>query len=162
MIPVFRRAPTLSLLVAVAALPAVGCGGNDEDVERARQEGAREARLQERQKEQRRRQRELEKKLKDLEERQKNGSGGGSSGGTPAPPAGGSSGGKDCGGGLSVNSVTSCAFAENVRAAYRAAGGGTVTVDVYSPTTDKTYAMTCSGGSPHVCVGGNSARVEFP
>lgn len=86
------------------------------------------------------------------------GTGGSNSGGggTPAPaPSGGS-----CGGGISVNSATSCAFAQNVASAY-AENGGDPILDVYSPKTGQTYRMTCSGGYPNVCTGGNNAQVTI-
>jgi hypothetical protein len=69
----------------------------------------------------------------------------------------GTAGRTDCGGGITVGPRTSCAFAANVRAAYQADGPGTVTA--YSPATRRTYAMTCSGGAPVVCTGGNNASV---
>ena len=69
-----------------------------------------------------------------------------------APPL---SGATDCGNGLTVGAHTSCPFAENVRAAYQSSGSGIL--DVYSPTTGRTYRMYCTSGSPHVCTGGNGA-----
>lgn len=65
-----------------------------------------------------------------------------------------------CGNGLLVGPNTSCAFAENVRAEYADSGPGWISV--YSPVTDRTYNMFCTGGSPHVCTGGNNAAVFFP
>ena len=69
------------------------------------------------------------------------------------------SGASNCGGGLTAGARTSCPFAENVRAAFEASGSGVL--DVYSPTTGKTYRMYCTSGSPHVCTGGNGASVYF-
>lgn len=65
---------------------------------------------------------------------------------------------------LTVGPATSCAFAQNVRDAYAYSdsSGGSATLDVYSPTTQKSYTMSCSGGSPHHCTGGNDASVTFP
>ncbi|HUB35248.1 MAG TPA: hypothetical protein VL972_00350 [Solirubrobacteraceae bacterium] len=83
--------------------------------------------------------------------------------GQPAPAAeGGDTGSGDtsCGGELSVGPDTTCAFAENVRAAYAGSGPGTVVA--YSPVTDRTYAMSCSAGSYVVCTGGDHASVYFP
>ncbi|WP_372790798.1 hypothetical protein [Paraconexibacter sp.] len=84
---------------------------------------------------------------------------------TPKTTTSGSSGGSSpttgttsCGDGLSVNSVTSCPFARNVRDAYEASGGSSV-IDVYSPVTKLTYTLTCSGGVPVVCRGGDGAVV---
>lgn len=83
----------------------------------------------------------------------------GSSGSAPVPAASpGSSGSTACGDGLSVNSVTSCPFARNVRDTYEGSGGAS-TIDVYSPVTSQTYRMSCSGGVPVVCTGGNGAAV---
>jgi hypothetical protein len=73
-------------------------------------------------------------------------------------PAGTSS----CGGGDYVNSVTTCPFAQNIQTAYNQSGGGDTTVEAYSTATGRTFLMTCSGSSPHVCYGGNNARVYFP
>lgn len=89
--------------------------------------------------------------------------GGGMSGGTSGGTSGGASGGTtsgsaDCGGGVSVNANTSCPFGLNVADAYRASGGETV-IEVFSPVTDRTYTMTCTGSSPVVCRGGNNAVV---
>jgi biotin carboxyl carrier protein len=64
-----------------------------------------------------------------------------------------------CGDNVSVSSNTSCAFAANVKAAFFDAGGGTSTVDVYSPTTGRFYSMRCVAGVPTVCRGGNNAVV---
>jgi hypothetical protein len=65
-----------------------------------------------------------------------------------------------CGEELAVGPNTTCAFAESVRSAYQSSGSGTVIA--YSPVTHKTYAMTCSGGSPVICTGGNDATVYIP
>jgi hypothetical protein len=84
-----------------------------------------------------------------------------SSGGTGAGSGGGSATGtRDCGDGLSVNSVTSCPFARSVRDAFEASGGAEV-VEAYSPVTGEVYTMTCSRGIPTVCRGGNNAVVTI-
>ena len=86
------------------------------------------------------------------------------SGSAPAPSgssgaiASGAGGSTACGDGLSVNSVTSCPFARNVRDTYERSGGA-ATIDVYSPVTSQTYRMSCSSGVPVVCSGGNGAAV---
>jgi hypothetical protein len=64
-----------------------------------------------------------------------------------------------CGDSLSVGPNTTCAFAVNVRSAYRQHGPGTVVA--YSPVTHRTYAMSCSRGALVVCTGGNNASVYF-
>lgn len=65
-----------------------------------------------------------------------------------------------CGDGISVNSVTSCTFAANVRDAYRSSGGSSV-IEVFSPVTQTNYTMSCSGSGPTTCSGGNGAVVTF-
>jgi Glucodextranase, domain B len=65
-----------------------------------------------------------------------------------------------CAGDLVVGPNTSCAFAQNVQAEYYRSGAGWISV--YSPVTNRTYAMYCTGGSPHACTGGNNAAVYFP
>jgi hypothetical protein len=69
----------------------------------------------------------------------------------------GTSAGND---GLTAGARTSCPFAENVRASYEQSGSGVL--EVYSPTTEQTYRMYCTGGATLVCTGGNGASVYFP
>lgn len=59
------------------------------------------------------------------------------------------------------SSVTSCDFAASVRSAYIGAGGsgGSMVVNAYSPVTGQVYTMSCSGGPPVTCSGGNNAVV---
>lgn len=148
-------------IVAVAgsilALSACGGGGaSKEELNQARKQAAahvhKEVRL-----------RKLERELRHI----KKGSPGstttttgGSSVPAPAPAPSGPSG--SCGGELSVNSVTTCPFAENVMEAYfEEIGSGSGTVTAYSPTTERLYRMYCTS-SPHECTGGNNAAVYFP
>jgi|GEM_PF-2962520 len=65
-----------------------------------------------------------------------------------------------CTGGLWVNSVTSCPFAENTRSAY-AESNGSRQIQVYSPVTGVTYDMACGGSQPVTCRGGDNAAVYF-
>ena len=159
----FRR-PTGLICGVLASVALVGgfagCGGDDgptdEELRQAREEGEKEGRDRERL-------RDLERQLREREKRDDNDNGGGSS----PPPRGDASPASpsrtNCGAGVQAGPNTSCPFARNVRQTYYAAGGsGSMTVTVYSQTTDKTYAMSCSGGSPHVCTGGNNASVYFP
>jgi hypothetical protein len=84
-------------------------------------------------------------------------------GGTPQvahEQPGNSTGETSCGGELAVGPDTTCAFAENVRAAYEREGPGSY--EVFSPVTEKSYAMTCSNATPVVCTGANNASVYFP
>lgn len=79
---------------------------------------------------------------------------------TDPPPPALSSG--SCGSGLQVNSATSCPFAQNVQSAYYSqVGSGGGTVIAYSPTTGKTYAMSCTTGEGVVCTGGTNAYVAW-
>jgi hypothetical protein len=57
--------------------------------------------------------------------------------------------------------VTSCQFAESVRGQYvqQPARGTTVTLNVFSPITNQTYMMTCTGSHIVTCTGGNIAVV---
>jgi hypothetical protein len=71
-----------------------------------------------------------------------------------------SGGGDNCGDGLSVNSATTCPFARNVRDAYQNSNGSSV-IQAFSPVTHKNYTMSCSGGVPTVCTGGNGAVVTI-
>ena len=73
------------------------------------------------------------------------------------PPLSGIS---NCGGGLTAGANTSCPFAENVRAAFEESGSGIL--NVYSPTTGKTYRMYCTSGSPHVCTGDAEPSTRAP
>jgi hypothetical protein len=82
----------------------------------------------------------------------------------PAPVTFSNCGGDAASGGISVNSVTSCPFAENVESAWNSSGdSGSGTVTAYSPVTDQTYTMYCtlSDTGYEVCTGGNNAYVEF-
>ncbi|MDH6246667.1 hypothetical protein [Mycobacterium sp. OTB74] len=69
----------------------------------------------------------------------------------------------DCGGGVWVNSNTSCPFALNVHEQWLAqAGGGSALVEAFSPTTGQTYTMACvRSGDSVTCLGGNEAAVWF-
>lgn len=81
-----------------------------------------------------------------------------STGGGSAAAAPASAG--NCGGGVSVNSVTSCPFGLNVADAYAASGGASV-IDVYSPVTGEDYTMRCTSSIPVECRGGNGAVVTI-
>jgi hypothetical protein len=82
----------------------------------------------------------------------------------PAPETFSNCGGDAASGGISVNSVTSCPFAENVESAWDSSGdSGSGTVAAYSPVTGQTYTMYCTPSDTgyEVCTGGNNAYVEF-
>jgi hypothetical protein len=57
--------------------------------------------------------------------------------------------------------VTSCPFAEAVRAQYLRQGlrAAPVTLNVISPVTDEIYVMTCIGSQVVTCTGGSNAVV---
>ncbi len=156
-----RSLPVATVLIAlVAALGLTACGGSDSasqnEIEQVRTEAAEQARQSERI-------HQLQKEVKKLDHNGGGSSGSGSSSTGSAVPSGGStpSGASgSCGEEVSVGPNTSCPFALNVAETYRSTGSSVF--DVYSPVTGKTYTMTCSGGSPHVCTGGNDASVYFP
>ena len=60
-----------------------------------------------------------------------------------------------------AGTVTSCPFAENVRDQYvrQPLRATTVTLNVFSPVTDQSYLMTCTGNHVVTCRGGKSAVV---
>ncbi len=160
------RHSVVVVLVALIGSGVAGCGSGDsgakelarqDQLRQARADAARTARQDERLKE-------LERRLREQKKTATTGSGSsGSSGSTPSAPSGGATSGPvSCGSGLTAGSHTSCAFAQNVRDAYDGSSGGDTTVVASSPVTGKTYSMRCSGGSPHACIGGNSASVYFP
>jgi len=75
----------------------------------------------------------------------------------------------DCGGGLYVNSHTSCPFAQNVANQWQiadpkgaASGASSWVIDAWSPVTNQNYTMTClREGDAVICRGGNDAAVFF-
>lgn len=73
-----------------------------------------------------------------------------------------------CDANISVNAVTSCAFATNVFKAYAQqyqgdGGQGNAAVTAYSPVTGQTYRMSCTdNGGTVTCTGGTNSYVTFP
>lgn len=147
-----RRMLYMFVLAALAATLSA-CGSSDasqEELDRARNEGAAKARQQAKIED-------IEKQLKSLKN--------GNAPNRPSSPGSSTAagGGTSCGGGLSVGASTTCAFAENVQSDYYAEiGSGSGTVVSYSPVTGKIYSMYCTAGTPHECTGGNNASVYFP
>jgi hypothetical protein len=138
--------------ILAAVVSACGASGaSQEELSEAKQAGAAHAREQDRIKQ-------IQHELRAL----RHGEGGGSA--HSSEGAGSSSGGSSsCGGDLSVNSVTTCPFAENVQSAYYdEVGSGSGAVYAYSPSTGQGYSMYCTAGTPHECTGGNDAAVYFP
>lgn len=167
-----RRKPSCrSLLLLLIALMtfAASCGSNADEqrlqqdkLDRAREEGRKEATRDEKLRELAQKQKQLESQNRKLKKKQNDGGSSGNGGSNvanaTAAPSGG--GGSSCGGGLSVGSNTTCAFAANVKRAYYVTGGDSI-IEVYSPVTQRTYTMSCTAGSSHVCRGGNNATVYF-
>ena len=93
--------------------------------------------------------------------RHKSASGGADSGIAGAAP-GSESNRTSCGGDLSVGPYTSCAFAQNVQAAYEGQGAGTYSI--YSLVTGLNYDMTCTEGDGEVTctIGGDECFRIFP
>jgi hypothetical protein len=153
-----RAVLTLTVFFSAIAIgAAAGCGGSSDDHDKSvASQAAAQALTQERQRQQdaaeQQNIRKLKRKLR--RERRKASNDGGSS---PGSSGGGS---QDCGSGITADSVTTCPFARNVVKAYRSSGGA-AEVDAYSPATNKTYHMTCSGTSTTTCTGGHDASVTF-
>jgi hypothetical protein len=152
-------------MVLFAALTLAGCGGggaSSDELAQARQEGAAAEREKQALNTQRQKQAQLEARIKKLEKQlaqaqkaqQKKTTATGASSRSGGAPSRAS-----CGGNLSVGSNTTCPFAENVRNAWYSAGGGTVTIQAWSPVTNRYYTMYCTAGVPTVCRGGNNAVV---
>lgn len=71
------------------------------------------------------------------------------------PPTGAT---KSCSSSIMVNDFTSCPFADNVFSEFDRHGDGEI--EVYSPTTEKNYTMSCStSDGVAICTGGNNAVV---
>ncbi len=149
------------LALACSAFAFAACGGGNAADELSRQQELREERRQGAQEE---RLRQLERQLR--EERRKRQRNDGDAPKpeqptptqpSPPPPVAPST--SACGDGLSVGPNTSCAFAISVRDAYLGSGGGSVTVEAYSPVTEQYYTMNCTAGEPTTCTGGNNASV---
>jgi hypothetical protein len=149
-----RRLLYICAVLALAGmLTACGSSGASQDeLDRARTEGAAQAKQQGKIEG-------IEKQLKAL----KHGHASNRSNTSVPPDTTSSGGGSSCGGGLSVGPNTTCGFAENVEADYfTEIGSGSGTVVSYSPTTGRLYSMYCTAGAPHECTGGNDASVYFP
>jgi hypothetical protein len=160
-----RRIPATGLMLAALALGGAAqlaaCGDDDSAtearIERERREAARIARQEEKIKQLEREAREARKERN----RNRNKSDGSSGGSGSSGSSGALS--KECGGSVSANNVTSCPFAQEVRNAYfRDIGSGGGTVSAYSSARSQYFDMSCTGGSPHSCTGGQGAEVRFP
>lgn len=161
----------VALAVVVTGAFAMGCGSGDSGTsssaaeQKGREEGRREAlRAQ--------RTRDLENKLKTerrrrrrAERQQQNQAPTPttttvpSTTTSPSPISPDAPASRTCGNYTSVGPGTTCEFADNVKAAWQDAGGGNATVSAYSPTTGKTYSVTCSEGTTTVCISDTGAKV---
>lgn len=149
------------LLVLGVSLLLSGCGSSSQsDLDKAKASGASEEAAKQKDALQQQAQDKLAAEVKKLKEAaakaKKQAANPDSSAAKKVAPA---PQGSSCGGNLSVGPSTSCAFAANVEAAFYSAGGGTNTVEVYSPVTATYYTMSCVAGVPSVCRGGNNAVV---
>jgi hypothetical protein len=141
---------------------AAGCGGDDgasqEQLQQAREDGAKEAQAQAKLNQ-------LERQVKQLRKKgNKQAKSSGSSSSPAASTSSSSSGGgqTSCGGGVTAGANTSCAFAMNVAGEY-GSNPGASSIMAYSPVTGVLYQMNCSpNGAGTVCTGGNNASVYIP
>mgnify|MGYP001189164860 CR=1 FL=1 len=159
------------LVLVLAGAFAVGCGGSDdgatqEQLDAAKEEGAKEARQQAKLQQ-------LQDQVKELQNQAQNqNSSGSNSGGSSGSSTGGSGTSSSttgtgpvssCTDGVQVGSNTSCAFAMNVAGEYGSNPGAT-SIRAYSPVTGEYYVLACGPwtGGGTVCVGGNGASVYLP
>lgn len=129
-----------------------GCGNSDEDVQAQVNAALRKQKERESQKKLAAEQIRLKRELRKLKKRD------GKSGGSGGASSSGSST-SSCGGGVSVNSVTSCPFARNIAVKFRRYGSGSI--KGWSPALSRYVYMNCTGGSPATCTGGNGAVITI-
>lgn len=145
------------VLVALAA----GCGGDgasQEELDRAKAEGAKEAKEQAKVDRLQRQVRQLQR------QRNRNArSGAGRGDLIPDGPTPISGPARTCTGGVGAGSATSCEFAMNVAGEY-GSNPGAATIGAYSPVTGQHYTMSCvaMSGWSAVCTGGDDAIVYIP
>ena len=141
-----------------------GCGGDDgaseDQLQQAREDGAKEAKAQMKLDQLQKQVNQLSKKSK--KSSKSSGSSGNSSSVAPTSSGSSTSGYTSCGGGVSAGSSTSCEFAMNVAGEY-GSNPGASSINAYSPVTGQMYTMSCSpSGGGTVCSGGNGASVFIP
>lgn len=67
---------------------------------------------------------------------------------------------RTCGTGVGATGSASCPFANNIASAARAAErSGRYTLQVFSPTTEQSYEVSCQAGTIHVCRGGRTGVI---
>lgn len=153
----FRIAGLVSVVLIAGVLSGCGSdGASQEDLDRARAEGAKEARQQAKVQQLQRQMNQLRRRQRQSGRRNSGGSVSGSSAPSMVPA-------KTCGGGIGASSATSCEFALNVAGEY-GSNPGAATIQAYSPVTGRYYTMSCApmGGWSAVCAGGSNAVVFIP
>jgi len=151
------------VILSLCAFTA-GCGGDDgaseEQLQQAREDGAKEAKAQVKLNQLQRQVNRLAKKNK----REGRKGGQTSSGAAPstAPATSTTSSYTECSFGVKAGPNTSCAFAMNVSGEY-GSNPGAGTIQAFSPVTGMDYTMQCGpSGGGIVCSGGNGATVFIP
>lgn len=151
-------------ILGLCAFSVAGCGGDDgaseDQLQQAREDGAKEAKAQMKLDQLQKQVNQLSKKSK--KSSKKNSGSSSSSSSTPPAPSSSGSGYTACGGGVQAGSSTSCEFAMNVAGEY-GSNPGASSISAYSPVTGEMYTMSCSySGGGTVCSGGNGASVFIP
>lgn len=140
-----------------------GCGGDDgaseEQLQQAREDGAKEAKAQVKLNQLQRQVNQLAKKNKRAAKRGQQTS----TGTVPAATSSsGTSGYTECSFGVKAGPNTSCEFAMNVSGEY-GSNPGASSIQAFSPVTGMDYTMTCgTSGGGTICSGGNGASVYIP
>lgn len=150
---------TTVLVLCLVGLFAYGCGGDNgatqEQLDKAREAGAKEATEQAKMDQ-------LQKQVRQLQKKSKQSSGGSKQVVAGSSTSYGTGPVSSCSGGVQVGPNTSCEFAMNVAGEY-GSNPGASSIGAYSPVTGKYYTMSCGPwGSGSVCVGGNNASVYLP
>lgn len=155
------RRITLVLLTLVATVVLAACdgGASQDELDRAKQEGAQQAREQAQLKE-------LQQQIKNLQRDGNDTGTGASTGSIPSTSSGVDNGpgpDKSCEYGVLASTETTCPFALNVASEYQSNPGAS-TISAYSDTTGQSYTMTCApwAGGGTVCRGGVGAAVFIP
>ena len=162
------------LVLLCLGLFAFGCGSDDDgatqdQLDRAKAEGAKEAREQAKLDQLQSQVKQLQKKAGQGSKRNSNGTNGnsnGNSGQGDGYSENGSSAAAGpvsyCAAGVAVGPNTSCAFAMNVAGEY-GSNPGAATISAFSPVTGDHYTMSCGPwNSGTLCTGGNGAAVYMP
>lgn len=152
------RAAIIGTLLVCVTAGLAACGGDEisqAELERERADAARSARQQA----------EIKDLRQELQRQEQKASAPASEGEPVEAPEPASSGeippdAHYCGSAYGAGSA-SCPFVENVNDDYYASGESNSFAS-YSPTTDRSYAVTCNGDSPTVCTAGRAAVIYIP